>query len=838
MHILNESRRDDMLLPYVNLLREKGVNTNVSKLKQFLLAKFVNEGLIRNLSLASNYYLSGVAKYYFNGDLTTNKVLNVFDESQTDEFNREVCDRLNACILILRNAYIDSVGTQFEQPEDFGELNIKALFRKYKKKIDAILGINAVANPQENEKEPTEEINPNVGNGYTFDILYSYEEARKYNKYTEPGAWCITYGEQHYNNYVKKLRIHYVILKQNGYENVPRKKGSNWTRRKPHDEYGNSLIALLQSNTTGEPVYITSRWNHGDYSDGSNGCEADHAYTKEELFKVTGMNDDDLQRIFSIWQKELAIRGKDKKTLNSVKKKQTDDLLRYIKYGQMRLDGGEDIQTVFPRLSGCLLYGNRKNLKKAVMGLRIPMTVGDKQVYGTILCDRYKMIWETFKMYPQGDCPYLDTIFKSSEEDTHYNYSNRLGYNFIAQVQYGDNCTMLYDLRRHALIEVDGVKKFKHAHDQGVYSKSDCVFFEVAQTGKQRALIDFRTNKPFRLPNGSYWFEECDCVENKTWQGRGEVRLHSIRNNDLCVKIVYDSSADINFYYDITSKKFFNPNENGEKVYNLFSVNTRNEIYGMHMSQNASMYSCMFKHGQKIEVNGVTQWSRINVTSNGIADLHDRKSNKKLFNLKTNETVVPTDRNGNPVSYDYIVDIARFNGNVQEPYDGFIWLKMKDMYYNNLFLYNVNENKFYLNPFTNGWIFYSYERDFGDDGRKSSKFYTYPHGFSFTKDPLLLRTEWQVKVIKQDVEPIKTLSLDDIIEYNAKVTQFHEMPKTEWEDVLRWVKEYPEKVSDELIRFIETKKQEQNNSEYKMAESRTNMYDTQYIINEIIKRLK
>ena len=108
MQILNESRRDDMLLPYVNLLRGKGVNTNVSQLKQFLLAKFVNEGLIRNLSLSSNFYLAGVARYYFNGDLTTNKVLNVYDESQKDVFNEEICERLNACILVLRNAYIDT----------------------------------------------------------------------------------------------------------------------------------------------------------------------------------------------------------------------------------------------------------------------------------------------------------------------------------------------------------------------------------------------------------------------------------------------------------------------------------------------------------------------------------------------------------------------------------------------------------------------------------------------------------------------------------------------------------------------------------------------------------
>ena len=128
--LLNESRRDDYLLPYVNLLREKGINTNVSQLKQFLLRKFTNEAYIRNLSLDSNFYLVGVARYYFNGDLTKNKILNVFDENQTDVFHEDICTALNACILVLRNAYIDSIGTQFEQPEDFGELSLPKLLKE------------------------------------------------------------------------------------------------------------------------------------------------------------------------------------------------------------------------------------------------------------------------------------------------------------------------------------------------------------------------------------------------------------------------------------------------------------------------------------------------------------------------------------------------------------------------------------------------------------------------------------------------------------------------------------------------------------------------------------
>lgn len=197
---------------------------SLSQFKQLLLTKFVNEANIRSLSLSSNYYLSGVAKYYFQGKLTTNKVPNVFDQRRPDVWNREVCERLNALILILRNSYIDTVGTTFEQPEDFGNLTLEKLLRKYNKVINKALGIN-----QPVVQQPTVQLDRTntVGNGYTYEILHSYDDARKYNKATEPGAWCITYGQHHYDAYIRKLNIHYVIFAKNGYEKIPRKKGEN-----------------------------------------------------------------------------------------------------------------------------------------------------------------------------------------------------------------------------------------------------------------------------------------------------------------------------------------------------------------------------------------------------------------------------------------------------------------------------------------------------------------------------------------------------------------------------------------------------------------------------------
>jgi hypothetical protein len=131
--ILNEGSRDKLLEPYLNLLNSRGIECDLSQLKRALLAKFVNEANIRSLSLDSNYYLAGVARYYFEGELTVNKNVNMLFPQIKDVFIDEVCQRVSGLISFFRNAYIDSVGTEFVQPENFGELSLKAILRKYKK---------------------------------------------------------------------------------------------------------------------------------------------------------------------------------------------------------------------------------------------------------------------------------------------------------------------------------------------------------------------------------------------------------------------------------------------------------------------------------------------------------------------------------------------------------------------------------------------------------------------------------------------------------------------------------------------------------------------------------
>ena len=361
--LLTEGARDRALEQFIPLFQKRGINANISWVKQTLMSKFVNEANIHNLSLGGNYYLVGVARYYFNGDLTTNKRLGILYNNVRDNFKTDICQRLDALINILRNAYIDSVGTKFEQPEDFGTLSLQQLLRKYNAKINKELGIETKPGqvPQQEEK-PKINDDYTAGKNYTYEVITSFEQCRKYNEATTPGAWCITYGKQHYDGYIRMFKryggIHYVIFRRNGYEKIPRQIGKGYTRRKPHDAYGNSLICVLQRNDCAEPTYITSRWNHGSSVDGTSGTEADYAYTKEEFLNVIGCDESVLQRAYEQWKALGGRHGmsdeekKERAEQRAQFREEKKSVLRVLKYMQMLINGGANPFTVADQIQG------------------------------------------------------------------------------------------------------------------------------------------------------------------------------------------------------------------------------------------------------------------------------------------------------------------------------------------------------------------------------------------------------------------------------------------------------------------------------------------------------
>lgn len=540
--ILNEGKRDEALSMFLPLFRKRGIEMNVSMLKQLLLNKFVTEAGINSLSQGSNYYLLGVARYYFSGELTSNIRLNALYPQYSDRFIPDICRRLDVVVNILRNSYVDSVGTKFELPEDFGTLSVDTLLRKYRKAIDKELGIG-----KEEEKEDESEVNQStdVNGDYTYDILYSFDDAKKYKQYTSPGAWCITYAKQHYDYYANTLKIHYVIFKKAGFENIPRRKGPNWSTRKPQDKYGNSLIALLQSNSTGEPVYITSRWNHGTASDGTS-CEADHAYTKEEFFKVTGCDDSVLQRIFAQWKEQRSKRSRNggaasRKEFNMKKL----DVLRTFKYAQMLINGGCDVRSI-------VKIGSVIRDAKNFNGTYLVYIEKGEELWYTVM-DRKRMFYDVY-------------LVKYSYDSHSFGFTASSGNNFTVLVDNTDKY-YIFDHMHHQFVDLDGHVRFKDISgniDFADYAK-DAQFAVLGLRGNQVALLDMVSMKPVKSKGGGCWFESITKVDKyDTYMDYGNpTNLPNTVDGDI-LRMVYDSASEEVYYYNTNSHSFVEiKNEDG-----------------------------------------------------------------------------------------------------------------------------------------------------------------------------------------------------------------------------------------------------------------------------------
>lgn len=535
---INESKRDDFLNQYVKMLNNNGINVNSGQVKSKLMNKFVVEGNIHNLSLRSNYYLAGVAKYYFQGALTKNKDLSLLKkecwegEDIQDTWDVPVCKKIDILINVLRNAYIDTVGNEMLEPEDFGEMPINELFKKYAKQISREGGAT-----KKKKLENTLDTNENVGNGYTFEIMYSYNDCEKYNTPTSPGSWCITYGQQYYNSYANTLKIHYVIFRKNGWENINRPENptesDGWTPQKPHDEYGNSLIAMLQSNTSPEPVYITSRWNHGY---GMYRCEADHAYSKEEFQQITGVSDADLKRIYDIWQQN---KNKRKTNINT---KEQERILRSLKYIQMRINSGENPEKLFTSVNH--VYGSTK-MNKGTFAC-------SADVSDTTMGTNSKTLYFLF----DGGKIQFETISTSSYSFKHVQQNN------LILIIFNDNKQAVYSLEKHKIISVDGVCYFKRVptYTQLKYQGNNSLgYFEVKQGMATGALIDCSTMEPIKLPNGDFWYGCINSNKSHNYHKENEIYCSVFGDESgQYFDIVYDLSSMEKFFYNANTKEFIN----------------------------------------------------------------------------------------------------------------------------------------------------------------------------------------------------------------------------------------------------------------------------------------
>lgn len=650
--ILSEGKRDNQLLPYLEAMNAKtGKNMSLGEFKTMMLRKLSTEGSINNLSLQSNYYLVGAVKYYFQGYLTLNKDLSVYSnkENAQDTWNREVCQKLNILVLMFRNGYIDSVGASWMEPEDFGEMSLPDLFKKYNAELKKVFS-KLKKSEKEQEKKPIFlGSETQIGNGYTADIIYSFSDSSRYKDATSPGAWCITYGENHLNYYTNRGNGHFVIFRKNGYEGVERKPNKNqWVGDKPQDDYGNSLIAYLQSNTGPGPAnydggpLITSRWNHGyEFS-----CEADRAYSQADFERITGIGIPELQKIYEEWKYYKDIKNNKKTKSDQL----TDDLIRKVKYAQMRINGGED-----------------PNVLLRAFDIHGSLITKDELCVASLKSDpMVKFILDGRKISIES-IAYTNNYYRPQRWNQRVR-DQLMYYDYNVTIK-GKEYKLIYSRRRHQLCHVGDVyffkgipKNFETGLGIGVLKIrfAECV------------LYDFKKDMPIRLPNGQYWFNEihqCSSDEYKSNKIEGK----DFDSERPC-EIVYDSSSREKYFFFPSTKRFIEiPQEerNGVRYEpilvedcttqdylalmfitqdilddgSIYSYRQRGIMYYTYKSLSPDKYYCKYYHnGQPYDVSFEYKGVKYTFGENMVFSNSVTSLSNKLNCIKINsENIIPTE---------------------------------------------------------------------------------------------------------------------------------------------------------------------------------------------------
>ena len=134
---------------------------------------------------------------------------------------------------------------------------------------------------------------------YNIVKINTFKEASEYGKYT---PWCVTHGEQAFNDYTNNgICVFYFCLKD-GFESIPEKIGEGC----PLDEYGLSMIAVCVDEN-GECKTVTCRWNHAN---GGN----DNIMSTEELSRLLGVN------FYEVFKPSTVFKDRLEKALSLAKK--------------------------------------------------------------------------------------------------------------------------------------------------------------------------------------------------------------------------------------------------------------------------------------------------------------------------------------------------------------------------------------------------------------------------------------------------------------------------------------------------------------------------------------
>lgn len=140
---------------------------------------------------------------------------------------------------------------------------------------------------QENDRMNSTEYSGN--SSYKMFGPLSFKEAKFYGDNSCPSSLlCYTQEEDTWDNYTNGGKNECYVFLKDGWDELDAVHDDD--SYSAYDTYGLSMIFIFVNN--GKLIYCNTRWNHkADYADG---CECDHALSKEMLSKVIGINFNEL----------------------------------------------------------------------------------------------------------------------------------------------------------------------------------------------------------------------------------------------------------------------------------------------------------------------------------------------------------------------------------------------------------------------------------------------------------------------------------------------------------------------------------------------------------------
>ena len=278
---------------------------------------------------------------------------------------------------------------------------------------------------------------------------------------------------------------------------------------------------------------------------------------------------------------------------------------------------------------------------------------------------------------------------------------------------------MLYDLRRHCIIDIDGETKFKcMPFSQRHYMSNKC-FYELRYGKQQLALLNVATNLPLRLPNGSCWINEIrsNVARGFTILGNSNLSatMHIGGTGGGVLELIYDASSGERYFYDIDKKLFLNENsipkpENPSLMYRLctnFKMPGAIAFYITSKHQGYIGYRSSIKvliNGQFLKINGSDLFAEVIYAGDDFIiftpDSGETQSywnrQRILYDLKSKTEVI------NP----YTNEVLKFQ-RYPEPSDGceidesrFLFITVGDTYsgYKGEFIFDKQIRGFIKNP--------------------------------------------------------------------------------------------------------------------------------------------